>query len=134
MKSVKATEEAVTQVNVVPIIDVTLVLLVILLVMSPIVNIPSLPVDLPEAMTKETKDQNVTSVDNAIVPWENLGATLRQTLKGREDVVVIVRADKNLPYGVVENLIKAVNRHSGKFPVAIATKQRSTPIAGEAAK
>lgn len=142
MKRVKPTEEAVTGVNVVPIIDVTLVLLVILLVMSPIVNIPSLPVDLPEAMTKETKDQNVTvslsenggiSIDNEIVDWQDLPATLRRTLKGREDVVVIVRADKNLPYGIVENLIKTVNAHSGKFPVAIATKNRVTPIAGDPA-
>ena len=139
MKRVKPTEEAVTGVNVVPIIDVTLVLLVILLVMSPIVNIPSLPVDLPEAMTKETKDQNITvslsenggiSVDNEMVDWQDLPARLRATLKGREDVVIIVRADKNLPYGTVENLIKTVNRYAGKFPVAIATKQRVTPIEG----
>jgi biopolymer transport protein ExbD len=137
MKRIKPSEEAITGVNVVPIIDVTLVLLVILLVMSPIVNIPSLPVDLPEAMTKETKDQNVTvslsengglSLDNEIVDWQELPGRLRQTLKGREDVVIIVRADKNLPYGIVENLIKTVNQHAGKFPVAIATKQRVTPI------
>jgi biopolymer transport protein TolR len=137
MKRVQPTEEAVTTVNVVPIIDVTLVLLVILLVMSPIVNIPNLAVDLPEAMTKETKDQNLTvslseggalSVDNELVDWETLPMKLRAVLKGREDVVIIVRADKNLPYGVVENLIKTVNRYAGKFPVAIATKQRSNPI------
>jgi len=137
MKRLKATEEAVTGVNIIPIIDVTLVLLVILLVMSPIVNLPSLPVDLPEAMTKETKDQNVSvtltaegfiAVDNDKVEFKDLPAKLRQVLKDREDIVVIVRAEKSLPYGVVDNLLKVVNRNAGKFPVAVGTKQRSTPL------
>ncbi|MCB4756862.1 MAG: biopolymer transporter ExbD [Elusimicrobia bacterium] len=140
MKRLKPAEEAVSGVNVVPIIDVTLVLLVILLVMSPIVNLPNLPVELPEAMTKEMKEQNVSvslsvdgmvSVDQEIVDWQDLPKKLRQALRGREDLVVIVRADKSLPYGVVENLIKVVNRNAGTFPVAIATRQRMAPLEGE---
>ncbi len=137
MKKLKPTEEAVTGVNVVPIIDVTLVLLVILLVMSPIVNLPSLPVDLPEAMTKETKDQNVSvtltaegfiSIDNDRVEFKDLPWKLRKTLEGREDIVVIVRADKSLPYGAVDKLLKVVNRNAGKFPVAVGTRQRAAAI------
>lgn len=133
MKRVNASEKAIAEVNVVPIIDVTLVLLVILLVMSPLVNLPSLKVDLPEAITQETKEQNITvslsaqgevSIDSEIVQWKDLGPKLRRELKGRTDVVVIVRADKGLPYGTVENLLQTVNRHAGKFPVAVATKQR----------
>ncbi len=137
MKKLKATEEAVTGVNVVPIIDVTLVLLVILLVMSPIVNLPSLPVDLPDAMTKETKDQNVSvtltaegfiAIDNDRVEFKDIPATLRRILKNREDIVIIVRADKSLPYGAVDKLLKVVNQNAGKFPVAVGTRQRNVPL------
>ena len=60
MKRQQTYDEPIAGVNIVPIIDVTLVLLVVLLVLSPIINIPSMKVDLPEAMTKETKDQNLT--------------------------------------------------------------------------
>jgi biopolymer transport protein ExbD len=143
MKRVKATEEAISGVNVVPIIDVTLVLLVILLVMSPIVNLPSLPVELPEAMTKETKDQNLSvtltaegfiSVDNDRVEFKDLPAKLRYVLRDREDIVIIVRADKSLPYGAVDKLLKVVNRNAGKFPVAVGTRQRSTPLQTEGEK
>ncbi len=137
MKRVKAGEEPVTGVNVVPIIDVTLVLLVVLLVMSPIVNLPSLPVELPEAMTKETKDQNISvslsadggvSIDQEIIEFKDLPTKLRRAIKGREGLVVIVRADKNLPFGVVENLLRVVNQNAGSLPVAVATRQRVTQL------
>jgi len=142
MKRIEPAEEAISGVNVVPIIDVTLVLLVILLVMSPIVNLPNLPVELPEAMTKEMKEQNLSvslsadgavSIDQEIIDWKDLPAKLRRAVQGREDLVVIVRADKNLPYGVVENMIKTVNQNIGKLPVSIATRQRMMPLeTGEA--
>lgn len=134
MKRAEVSEEAISGVNIVPVIDVTLVLLVILLLMSPIMNLPSLPVELPEAMTKETKDQNLTvslgadgsvSIDTDIIEFKDLPRKLTATLRERkEDVVVIVRADKNLPYGNVENFLRTVNRYVGNRAVAIATTQR----------
>lgn len=137
MKKVEVGEEAISGVNIVPIIDVTLVLLVILLLMSPVLNIPSLPVDLPEAMTKETKDQNLTvslskdgqvSIDMDVVAWDKFPQKLAYALRGRSDTVVIVRADKSLPYGNVENFIRTVNKHVGNRAVAIATQQRSAKL------
>ena len=138
MKRVEITEEAISGVNIVPVIDVTLVLLVILLLMSPILNLPSIPVELPEAMTKETKDQNISvslgsdgsiSIDTDIVEWRDLPRKLNQKLRDRkEDVVVIVRADKNLPYGNVENFLRTVNKYVGNRAVAIATTQRAVKL------
>jgi biopolymer transport protein ExbD len=139
MKRVKENEEPLSGVNIIPVIGVTLVLLVILMVMSPIMNIPGLPVDLPEAVSRETKDQNVTvsmaadgtiSVDHEIIEWPELPKTLRATLKKRseEDLVVIVRADRDLPYGAVEKLIRVVNRHAGRNAVAVATRQRNNAL------
>lgn len=137
MKKQEPLDEPIAGVNIVPIIDVTLVLLVVLLVMSPIINIPNLPVNLPEAMTKETKDENLTlslaadgqmSVDADIVTLEGLPKLLREKLKDRKETVVIVRADKDLPYGTVESFIRTVNRYVGNNAVAIATTQRSQKL------
>ncbi len=135
MKRVNISEEAISGVNIIPVIDVTLVLLVILLLMSPIMNLPNIPVELPEAMTKETKDQNITvslgsdgsiSIDTDIVQWKDLPRALVAKLRDRkENIVVIVRADKNLPYGNVENFLRTVNRYVGNRAVAIATTQRA---------
>jgi len=137
VKRVDVNEEAISGVNIVPVIDVTLVLLVILLLMGPLVNLPNLHVDLPEAMTKETKDQNLTislssegeiSIDTDIVSWDAFPQKFRNALRGREDAFVIVRADKNLPYGNVENFLRTVNKYAGNHAVAIATQQRSVKL------
>lgn len=138
MKRVEVSEEAISGVNIIPVIDVTLVLLVILLLMSPILNLPNIPVELPEAMTKETKDQNLTvslgsdggiSIDTDIVEFKDLPRTLTEKLRDRKDnVVVIVRADKNLPYGNVESFLRTVNRYVGNRAVAIATQQRPAKL------
>jgi biopolymer transport protein TolR len=135
-------DEAISGINIVPIIDVTLVLLVILLIMSPIINLPNLPVELPEAMTKESKDQNITvslgsdgrvSIDLDIVEVKNLPALLAGKLNKRDKTVVVVRADKSLPYGKVEDLIRVVNRAAGEHAVAIATQQRTKKLEGNPA-
>lgn len=134
----KEYEAPISGVNIVPVIDVTLVLLVILLVMSPVLNLPNLPLELPEAITKETKDENITvslgsdgriSIDSEIIDNNQLGRRLISKLKDRkDDSVVIVRADKNLPYGNVEGFIRDVNRFVGNRAVAIATQQRTTKL------
>ena len=49
--------EAITRVNVTPIIDVALVLVIILLVTAPMMSVADLPVDLPSARTREAEDQ-----------------------------------------------------------------------------
>lgn len=139
MKKIKISDTIISGVNIVPVIGVTLVLLVILIVMSPVMNLPSLEVDLPEANTTETKDNNVTvslgadgrvSVDTKVVDWPRLPAAIRSRLsKEAGETVVIVRADKTLPYGVVERLVKVVSANAGRRAVALATKQRTQQLA-----
>jgi len=137
MKTVVIPDESVKGVNIVPVIDVTLVLLVILLLMSPVLNLPNLPVQLPEAMTKETKDLNITvslgadgriSVDKNIIPASRLFYALKTALMNKEGAVVIIRADRRLAYGQVETLIREVNRCVGNHSIAVATQQRTSPL------
>src|SRR5262249_58617588 len=49
--------EPITKVNVTPIIDVALVLVIIRLVTAPMMSVSDLPVNLPQAKTREAEDQ-----------------------------------------------------------------------------
>src|SRR5213593_1293707 len=52
----------ITKVNVTPIIDVALVLVIILLVTAPLLSVADLPVNLPQAATREAEDERNVSV------------------------------------------------------------------------
>src|SRR5881628_1085839 len=94
----------ITKINVTPIIDVALVLVIILLVTAPLLSMADLPVDLPQARTREAEDERNVSitlsstgnlaVDEQVIPPEALGSVLRGKLAAREnkDVLVVVRA------------------------------------------
>ena len=126
----------ISKVNVVPLIDVCLVLVIILLVTAPMMVQSDLPVDLPEARTREAEDEvNVSitlasngdlAVDDQLVTRETLGATLQSRLaqKGNNSVLVVVRADSNAPYVAVRELLDQA-RAAGAERVAIATRQKT---------
>jgi biopolymer transport protein ExbD len=99
-------------INITPIIDITLVLLIIMLVAAPVMNIPNMEVELPEAFTSETKELNISislgtdlrvAVDENIVPITELPRTLDRQLKLKKNPIVIIRADRSVPYSEVEN-------------------------------
>src|SRR5437899_1950299 len=108
--------DMITKVNVTPIIDVALVLVIILLVTAPLLSVADLPVDLPQARTREAEDERNVSitlsttgrlaVDDKVVAPEELGSYLRGKLSQRENenVLVIVRADSGAPYEAVRRL------------------------------
>lgn len=139
MKRVKETAQAIVGVNIAPVINVSFVLVIVMLMTAPILNIPNLPVNLPEAVTTETKEANITvtltadgriSVDEKIVSWNGLPAELNKKLKKNKKILVIVRADKDILYSKVEDLIDLLKRKTYAKRIAIATKQRTEKIAG----
>lgn len=129
----------ITKVNVTPIIDVALVLVIILLVTAPLLSVADLPVDLPQAHTREAEDERNVSitlsstgrlaVDDKIVSSEDLDKYLRAKLSqpGNQDVLVVVRADSNAPYLDVKRLL-AQAKADGATRIAIATRQRTEPV------
>src|SRR6267378_6166463 len=122
----------ITKINVTPIIDVALVLVIILLVTAPLLSIVDLPVDLPQARTREAEDERNVSItlsstgrlalDDQMIPAEDLGALLRAKLSQRENqnVLVVVRADSGAPYEAVRQLLKEA-KTAGALRLAIAT-------------
>ena len=126
--------DIITKVNVTPIIDVALVLVIILLVTAPMLSVADLPVDLPQAHTREAEDERNLSVtlgsdgqlavDEDIVRREDLRAKLAQRLAepGNAHVLVVIRADSGAPYSEVRGLLREA-KAAGAERLAIATRQ-----------
>ena len=128
--------ELITKVNVTPIIDVALVLVIILLVTAPMMSVSDLPVNLPQARTREAEDQRnvcVTigaggemAVDDQKVRAEGLepALALRLAEPGNHDVLVVVRADRQVPFSTVRHALDDA-RAAGAKRIAVATRQRA---------
>ncbi|MEO5989023.1 MAG: biopolymer transporter ExbD [Candidatus Eisenbacteria bacterium] len=126
--------ELITKVNVTPIIDVALVLVIILLVTAPMLSAADLPVDLPQAHTREAENERNVSitigahgevaVDDRRTDQEGLRATLMERLgrPGDAGVLVVVRADRGTPFQVVRRTLDDA-RAAGAKRLAIATRQ-----------
>ncbi len=125
----------ITRINVTPIIDVALVLVIILLVTAPMLSVADLPVDLPQARTREAEDERNISVtlssdgELALDTERMAFAALRPRLTsrlaepGNRNVLVVIRADSGVPYGRVRELLSQA-RAAGAHRLAIATRQR----------
>ena len=126
-----------SEINVVPYIDVMLVLLVIFMVTAPLLT-QGVKVELPQAESQniETKGQEplIVSVDkqgrfflnigdkpDKPVDAKNLTTRIKAVLRHRQDNTVYVKGDRNVPYGdVVEGM--ALLKQSGVEHVGLVTR------------
>jgi biopolymer transport protein TolR len=135
-RRVTVSSDLITRVNVTPIIDVALVLVIILMVTAPLLSVADVPVDLPQAQTREAEDQRNISitlgthgelaVDDTKIGAESLTELLRSRLAegGNSDVLVVVRADSGAPYSAVRDVLEKA-RAAGAKRLAIATRQKA---------
>jgi biopolymer transport protein TolR len=131
--------ELITKVNVTPIIDVALVLVIILLVTAPMMAVADLPVNLPEARTREAEDERNVSitvatdgelaVDEHTITSAELRSVLQSRLAepGNDGVLVVVRADSGVPFSTVRHTLDDA-RAAGAKRLAIATRQHTEPV------
>ena len=134
MRMTKQIEEnSIAGVNMAPIINVALVLVIVLIITAPILSIPSIPVNLPRAVTIEAKEQNITisysrdgkvAIDTQVISWKDLVPKLKYRLKENSKALVIIRADKDVPYGEIEKIFDIVIKKAGAKRIAVATEQR----------
>jgi biopolymer transport protein TolR len=112
--------ELMSDINVTPFVDVMLVLLIIFMVTAPMM-VQGLNVDLPEATAKPldsekehliiTIDKNhLVYINDFKVSVEFLGEKLDKMLQGRSDREVYLKADKNIPYGIVVQVMAEIKK------------------------
>ncbi len=119
-------------INIVPVIDLCLVLLVILLILSPLLDTPPLEVKLPEAQTKEEKENNISVTvapdGKMALNSENIAPVDLPTLlphlllEQGEETPVVIRADRNVTYGRLTELLKVV-KTAGAKRISLGTEQ-----------
>jgi len=109
-----------SDINVTPFVDVMLVLLIIFMVTAPLM-IQGVDVNLPKTTAKEIRTQEdpliltvnkkrEISLEKQIIEFDELEAKLKMIFEYRGDKKILLRADKDLPYGFVLNVIAAATR------------------------
>src|SRR5262249_18185325 len=113
----------ISDINVTPLVDITLVLLIIMMVAAPIMaNNPSIKVELPKAGTGDETQKTTLALTLARAPGggylvyangektdeAQLRTMLPQLLAKNQDLQVIIAADKSISYGDVVHIVDLV--------------------------
>jgi len=127
-------EEAMSDINVTPLVDVMLVLVIILLVTAPLLT-QSVHVALPETTktVANTKDQSLQLGIDAqgqislnkrpIADLAALETTLKNELKQKPDTSLYLYSDKNVVYGKVAEVMATV-QHAGITKLSFVTVEK----------
>ena len=109
-----------SEINVTPMVDVMLVLLIIFMVTAPLIQ-QGVKVNLPEtkaAPVEATDKKLVVSIDvnkrvfigDAEVALAEFEEKLKANAKAQQDKEMYLHADRDLPYGVVVDIMAAAQR------------------------
>ena len=121
-------DEAITQINVVPLVDIMLVLLIIFMLTANFISTPSVPVSLPKAFTSNPtapQSQAVVLTAQGTLLFQNepvakgqLVEVLQQALARNPDLRIVLSADASAPHGKVVEVLDLV-RMAGVNKVAL---------------
>jgi biopolymer transport protein TolR len=109
-----------SDINVTPLVDVMLVLLIIFMVTAPMM-MQGVEVNLPQTTAKSIKtpqDPLILTIDkkrkifleDQVIKMDELETKVKTIFKYRRDKQVLLRADKEVPYGFVIKVIAGVKR------------------------
>jgi biopolymer transport protein ExbD/biopolymer transport protein TolR len=125
----KGTQSSLSEINMIPFIDVVLVLLIIFMITAPILQ-SGIEVDVPKTKTvRELVEQRVVvTVDKGQrvyigddpVNIHQLGSKLKSKLKKPQDSVFL-RCDETVPFGTFATVIDTL-RQSGITNISIVTQ------------
>ena len=129
MPQVKQTQTSLSEINMVPFIDVVLVLLIIFMITAPILQ-SGIEVDVPKTKTirEITEQRLVVTLDkaqriylgNEAVNIHELGDKIHAKLKQPQDAVFL-RCDETVPFGAFATVIDSL-RQSGINNISIVTE------------
>lgn len=126
-------DEIMSEINVVPLVDVILVVLIIFMVTAPMIMKPSINVNLPKAAAGEATTPsklNITisndgklNLDGEIVDDAQVQAKALEEVGKNPDIQAIIAADKDVPHGRVVSVLDIV-KGAGvkKFAISIDKK------------
>lgn len=124
-------EDSINGINVTPLVDVCLVLVIIFMVTAPMMVHPNMEITLPKASTKEAEEkENITisigakgewAINQDIVGKEGVAEQLIKMIKLNKDKFVVIRADKDAPWGAAEEAMSMAKKVGAKY--ALATEQ-----------
>lgn len=126
-------DEIMSEINVVPLVDVILVVLIIFMVTAPMIMKPSINVNLPKAASGEATTPsklNITigndgklNLDGQIVEDAQVQAKAQEEVQKNPDIQAIIAADKDVPHGRVVSVLDIV-KGAGvkKFAISIDKK------------
>ncbi len=119
-----------SEINIVPFVDIVLVILIIFLIVSPTFIRPGFDIQLPQAESAK-KPQNVKALlsididgtvyfNRAPLSKQELSEKLKKTVQRDQNMKVVISADKNVAHGNVISLIDLI-RKAGvkKFAVSV---------------
>jgi biopolymer transport protein ExbD len=123
-------DEAISEINVVPLVDIILVVLIIFMVTAPMIMKPAINVNLPKAGSGDPSapSQLTISIANSGVLMLNSAKSDEQSISEKAatevgknpDVQAIISADKEVPHGTVVHIIDVVKTAGvKKFAISI---------------
>jgi len=109
-----------SEINVTPLVDVMLVLLIIFMVTAPML-MQGVEVNLPKTTTKniKTKEEPLMLtvnkekeifIEKHRIKLDNLEIKIQKIFQNRRDKAILLRADKEVPYGFVIKVIAKVKQ------------------------
>lgn len=119
-----------SEINVTPFVDVMLVLLIIFMVTAPMMT-QGMDIDLPQASSDPLESQteqllvsinkdSQVYINDALVSVEIIRDKLERILMARTSREVYLKADKNVPYGVVVQVMSEI-KNAGVEKLGIVT-------------
>ena len=125
--------------SITPLVDTMLTLLIFVLLLGAFAIQPGIRVRLPEAASKEEEPKQdlvlIVTRDNRLylnddlLQLAELGTRLREHLRGRNDSVVIIKADKEVLHGRVVEVMD-IAKGAGAVRLAIATEPKAPDTKG----
>lgn len=129
-------EDAITGINVTPLVDITLVLLIIFMVTARFISEPSIGVNLPKSSSGSgatanddrnvfltINDHNQIFLNHSPVSKDELAGRIRALIAEKPDLNLILRADRSVLHGEVMSILDQVRKEGvTQFGIAVEGK------------